>query len=182
VTLLLLPTITLALSSTVGDKVASQSYNERSTANTDSYHVFFNSYGFGVGLGSDRASSFVPTLLGATGVIGSALFVAAVAVLLRRGWRVPTYRPVVWALVALLVGKISSGPDLSDGTGILWISLGILAHAALTAERSPTGDGRDGEQGRDSSGQRVVQPGGGVLADSGREATVSAQAGQLLGP
>lgn len=140
----LLPTLTLLLSSTLGDKVGTQSYHDRTLANTDSYRVFLDSYGFGVGLGSARASSFVPTILSATGVAGTALLIAAITVLIRQGYRYAEYRPVVWALVALLIGKISSGPDLSDSTGLLWISLGLLSHAGLAARRRPAGPpGRD---------------------------------------
>lgn len=133
----LLPTLTLALGSTLGDKVSTESYHERALANTESYRVFLDSYGFGVGLGSARASSFVPTILSATGVAGTALLIAAIAVVIRQGYRVPEYRPVVWGLVALLIGKISAGPDLSDGSGLLWISIGLLSHAGYVGRRHP---------------------------------------------
>jgi hypothetical protein len=93
-----------------------------------------------VGLGSARASSFVPTLLSATGLVGALLFVAAVATLLYRGSAVPEYRPVVWALVTVIVVKIAAGPDLSDSSGIVWIALGLLSRAALMAARSGDGE------------------------------------------
>jgi hypothetical protein len=131
----LLPTITAFVESTVNGKLVSTSYTERTSANTDSYRVFLDSYGFGVGLGSARASSFLPTLLSATGVIGALLFAGAVASLIRRGAALPACRPVVWALVTLLVGKIAAGPDLSDGSGLLWLCLGVLSHAVLWANR-----------------------------------------------
>lgn len=137
--LLVLPTITAFIESSVNSKLTSASYSERTSANTESYRVFLDSYGFGVGLGSARASSFVPTLLSATGVIGALLFVCAVISLIRRGTALPEYQPVVWALVTLLVTKIAAGPDLSDGTGILWMSLGLLSHAALRADEEASG-------------------------------------------
>ena len=133
--LYLLPTITAFIESAVNSKLTSASYTERTSANTDSYRVFLDSYGMGVGLGSARASSFVPTLLSATGVIGALLFIGAVLGLIRRALALPEYRPVIWALVTLLVTKIAAGPDLSDGSGILWMSLGLLSHAILRADR-----------------------------------------------
>ncbi|WP_375422730.1 hypothetical protein [uncultured Friedmanniella sp.] len=126
-----LPTISSFVESTINDKVSSASYTERSSANGDSLNIFLDTWGFGVGLGSARASSFLPTLLSATGIIGSLLFVAAVATLIYRGAAVREYRPVLWALVTLLVVKIAAGPDLSDSTGVFWLSLGLLSRAAL---------------------------------------------------
>lgn len=142
----ILPIIADFVETSVNEKVNSSSYTERSSANSKSLGIFLDTFGFGVGLGANRASSFVPSLLSTTGVIGTLLFVAAVATLIRRSAPVREYRPVVWALVGLLVVKVTSGPDLSETTGVLWISLGLLSHAALTANRdaptvSPTGGG-----------------------------------------
>ena len=125
-----LPVIADFVQGTVNQKLTSSSYNERSGADSSSYAVFLDTFGVGVGLGSGRASSFVPTLLSTTGLVGTLLFTAAVVTLIRRGAAVPAYRPVVWALVTLLVIKVVAGPDLSDTTGILWMSLGLLSHAA----------------------------------------------------
>ena len=127
----LLPTITAFIESTVNGKLASSSYTDRTSANTDSYRVFVDSYGFGVGLGSARASSFLPTVLSATGVIGALLLVSAVVTLIRQGASSPACRPVVSVLVTLLVVKIAAGPDISDSSGVLWLALGLLSHAAL---------------------------------------------------
>ena len=122
-----LPLLYTAIASAVNDKLASSSYVDRSSANEDALASFFNSFGLGIGVGAVRASSFVPTLLGATGVIGAALFTGAVVVFVRRSALSPARRPVVWALVAFLIIKVSSGPDLSDSSGILWIALGLLS-------------------------------------------------------
>ena len=45
-----------------------------------------------------------------------------------------TCRPVFWTLVTLLVAKLFAGPDLSDSSGILWLSLGLLSQAAQRAD------------------------------------------------
>ena len=142
----ILPIAATFVETTVNEKVGSASFSARSSANSTSLGIFIDTFGFGVGLGANRASSFVPSLLSTTGIIGTLLFVAAVATLIRRSAAIREYRPVVWALVGLLVAKVIAGPDLSDTTGVMWISLGLLSHAALKAERndsteSPAGDG-----------------------------------------
>jgi hypothetical protein len=129
----ILPIVADFVETSVNEKVGSPSFTERSSANSVSLGIFIDTFGLGVGLGGNRASSFVPSLLSTTGIIGTLLFVAAVATLIRRSAPVREYRPVVWALVGLLVVKVVSGPDLSDTTGVLWISLGLLSHAALKA-------------------------------------------------
>jgi hypothetical protein len=129
-----LPIVADLVETTVNEKVSSTSFTDRSAANSTSLGLFLDTFGFGVGLGANRASSFVPSLLSTTGIIGTLLFVAAVATLIRRSAPVREYRPVVWALVALLVAKVIAGPDLSDTSGVLWVSLGLLSHAALKAD------------------------------------------------
>ena len=133
----LLPIVADFVETTVDQKVSSPSYSERSTANAAALDVFVNTFGFGVGLGSNRASSFVPGLLSATGIVGTLVLATAVATLIRRGSAVREYRPVVWALVSLLVAKVIAGPDLHDTTGVFWISLGLLSHAASRVDAGP---------------------------------------------
>jgi hypothetical protein len=119
----------------VSEKVSSASFSERSRADGRCYDILVDTFGSGVGLGAGRASSFLPGLLATTGIVGTLLLAAAVAGLIRRGAALPEYRPVIWALVALLVTKIVAGPDLSDSSGVMWISLGLLSHAAVTIDR-----------------------------------------------
>jgi hypothetical protein len=149
----------------LSDKVTSESYSQRSGADAYSYHLAFETLGFGTGLGSNRASSFVASMLSTVGVVGVVLLVVAVWILIRAAYPVPAARPAVWALLALLVAKVIAGPDLGDTTGVLWMSLGVMAHAALGVRRSartralvlraappPTGGGRvtAGDDGRQS--------------------------------
>ncbi|MFP3546218.1 O-antigen ligase family protein [Rhizobium sp. SIMBA_035] len=56
-------------------KADSQSGRERFMWNSVAYESFVNTYGFGAGLGSARASSFVLVLLSNLGVAGTAIFV-----------------------------------------------------------------------------------------------------------
>lgn len=129
-----LPIIAAYVELTVNEKVSSSSFDDRSGSDSVAYEIFLDTFGFGAGLGASRASSFFPGLLSATGVVGTLLFAAAVVTLIRRSAPVREYRPVIWALVTVLVVKIVSGPDLNDSSGILWMSLGLLSHAALVAE------------------------------------------------
>ncbi|MGY1787287.1 hypothetical protein [Geodermatophilus sp. SYSU D00698] len=128
-----LPTLANTVGQELADKVASSSYADRSNSDSESYRVFLDTYGFGAGLGANRGSSFVATLLSTVGLIGLLLLIAAVASIVRRSWSVLSVRPAVWALTAVLACKVVAGPDLSDSGGILWLSLGVLAHAALHA-------------------------------------------------
>ncbi|GBR08182.1 hypothetical protein [Acetobacter oeni] len=63
------------------EKKDSASYKERSQADADSLTEFFQTYGLGVGWGSNRSSSLIPGLLATVGIIG-------VAGLMMFDWRV----------------------------------------------------------------------------------------------
>jgi hypothetical protein len=134
-----LPFIATYVELTISDKVGSSSYSDRSDSDAVAYEALLNTFGLGAGVGASRASSFFPGLLSATGVIGTLLFAAMVTTLIRRSSALREYHPVIWALVSVLVVKIVSGPDLSDPSGVLWISLGLLSHGALVAGRSRPG-------------------------------------------
>lgn len=127
----LVPVIADYLGASFGSKVGSASYDERTGADADSFQIFLDTAGFGVGLGAGRASSFVPTLLSTTGIIGTVLFVAAVGIIVTAALPLRGYRGVVWVVVALLLTKAIAGPDLSDPTGVFWLSLGVLARGVL---------------------------------------------------
>lgn len=163
-TLWLLPIVADFVELTVNQKVSSSSYDQRTGANTASYELFLHTFGFGVGLGSNRASSFLAGILSDTGLVGTLLFAAAIVALVRRSAPVLEYRPVIWALIASLVLKVTAGPDMSDNTGITWIALGLLSHAVLLREAGPPGAGALQPPG---GGRRVPAsaPGGGPGSD-----------------
>jgi hypothetical protein len=130
VALFVLPIVFAFAQAAVDEKVSSSSYDTRSNSDSLAYEIFLDTFGFGTGVGSTRASSFLPGLLATTGLVGTLLFAAAVAGLLFQAAPIRAYRPVVWALVTVLVVKIVSGPDLSDSSGVIWMSLGLLSRAA----------------------------------------------------
>jgi hypothetical protein len=124
-----LPTIIAFIGDTVNQKTGSSSYIDRSSADALSYQIFRETSGFGVGLGANRPSSFAADLVSTVGLVGTLLFAVTVIYLIWRSRSIDKYRPVVWALVALLIVKLIASPDLSDSSGVLWISIGLLSHA-----------------------------------------------------
>lgn len=129
--ILALPLLAQAAVTIVGDKLETESFDERSNSDSDSLAVFVNSWGLGVGLGAGRASSIIPTLLSTTGIIGTAFFAATAAVTIYRSAHLIPYRPAIWGLSAWLVVKVVSGPDLAEPAGILWIALGLLIRGVI---------------------------------------------------
>ncbi|WP_159448382.1 hypothetical protein [Demequina sp. NBRC 110052] len=129
------PAIYAWVTGVVGDKVESDSFDARSGTDARSFEIFLDTYGFGVGLGSGRASSFVATLLSTTGFVGTLLFVGAIAAVVGPALAVRRARPVVWVLAAVLATKIVSGPDLSPTDGLLWMCLGVLAGIVVAHRR-----------------------------------------------
>lgn len=129
-----LPIVADFVESVVNQKVGSSSFTERSGANSGSYDIFLDTYGFGVGLGGNRASSWFPGVLSNTGIIGALLLAGVIVTLIRRSAAVLEYRPVLWALVTAIILKIVAGPDMSDPSGVFWMSLGLLSRAVLIAE------------------------------------------------
>lgn len=131
----LLPVAANFVQSAVEEKVGGDSYDARSGADSALYLDFLQTWGFGVGLGSGRASSLIPTILSTAGLLGTLLFVAVVVGLMSRAAPLRSVRPALWALVAVLTAKAISGPDLSDSTGVLWMALGLMSGAVLRQER-----------------------------------------------
>jgi hypothetical protein len=132
-----LPYLANLIGGAIYAKVGSSSYDARSAADSGSYGLVLDTFGLGTGLGSNRPSSFAASLLSTVGVVGALLFAAVVVTLLRRGWTVHAVRPAAWALISVLIAKAVSGPDIADSTGVLWLSLGVLAHAALREAARP---------------------------------------------
>ncbi|GIG53422.1 hypothetical protein Dac01nite_01740 [Demequina activiva] len=139
--IVLLPSLLGQFTAEVDAKLDSASFTERSSSDARSFEAFIGSWGVGIGLGSVRASSLFFTLLGAVGVVGIILFVTAVLSVILPALRLSGHSPVVWALLAALLGKAIASPDLSGPSGVLWLSLGILAHGILVARRDATDPG-----------------------------------------
>lgn len=131
------PALSHYVTDVVMAKSGSDSYSARSGLDAFSLQVAFRSMGFGVGLGANRPSSFALMLLSNVGVVGFLLFVAAVVLIVRHALTCGGAAPTVWVLVAILTAKLVSGPDLSDPSGLLYVSLGALAGLS-TRQRPPS--------------------------------------------
>jgi hypothetical protein len=130
--------------------------------------LFKNTYGLGVGLGSSRHSSLIPTALSTVGIIGTALFAMVLyrTVKLFPGRLAPAaLQMTFWSLIGLLVAQSIAVPDINRPT--LWVlfviviaqlSVYVNSHAAVTeskTERSAVPDvrvSRDGPAGVPSVG------------------------------
>ena len=128
--LLFVPLLVAFVESVISVKISSSSFYSRTGADQFSYLLTLNTWGFGVGLGSNRPSSFLAALFSCTGVLGVALFTLAVGKLMTAASANSEYHATIWALVSVLVCKVVANPDISDNPAFLWISCGVLAHAA----------------------------------------------------
>ncbi len=148
-------------------KMGSGSFNARAAADEFSLGLLERSYYLGVGLGSNRPSSFWPMLLSCVGLIGTMAFLAALITLARHAWRrSPQFRPTIWAIVAMFVCKSFAGPAMSDP--FIWLGLGILAHAAWLRELRPDPDALEDRSQADAEfGVRYPLPDMGKTDDEG---------------
>lgn len=122
-----LPLLVQLVSEVVAEKFGTASYTDRTVSDARSYAILLEKFGLGVGLGSNRSSSFTAFLLSTVGIPGFILFAWAIVALVRPALHSPTARPVLWTLLTVLVSKAVSSPDLADSSGILYLCLGFLA-------------------------------------------------------
>lgn len=157
----LLPIAGALVQGVVDAKVGTSSFNERSGADLYSFALVLQTWGFGVGVGSNRPSSFLAALLAGTGILGTVLFFAVIMRYSLRATRIPAVRPALWALLAIMITKLVASPDLSDTSGTLWVAIGALIGAQLpelVPLASPFGRGR--HLAAWSVGQGPVDPNG----------------------
>ena len=131
--------------------------------------IFFNTYGLGAGLGSNRPSSLVTYLLSNVGLVGCVLFglfIARMLAALRdacRTERTTELRFVLWMIIGWLVAMVLSVPDLSFApfwailaTAVSAVSARSLA-ASMVPGRAPVATPRiAGKAGRGHLGQGDV--------------------------
>jgi hypothetical protein len=120
------------------------SFVVRFNADLQSVQILWSTYGLGVGLGSNRPSSFLLFLLSNVGILGSlffTLFIISLAHLALRNtaqsdqavlhnWAIAA----VWGLCSLLLAKMIAQPDLSFSS--LWIWIFLLASMATIQTQS----------------------------------------------
>lgn len=144
--LLALTTIT-AISLTIGlhklidlidiyviNKSTTASFINRTTADLHALNLFFNTYGLGVGLGSNRPSSLLPYLLSQLGIVGTSLFIifiVKISVFCYKALRDTEYFGFFFLIPSVLISQLIAYPDITNPT--LWqfiyivliISLGV---------------------------------------------------------
>lgn len=132
----------LLYSLTVGyaqDKVGSGSFFARGASNLRSWQIFLESYGAGIGLGSNRPSSFFFFVLGCLGVVGVGLLVALIWSALKLAGRGSRFGAAGWTLLGVVVAMTVAVPDLS--APLLWTSISACLAAGYRPREEPTMEG-----------------------------------------
>lgn len=125
--LLFSPDLLQAVLTTTIEKSESYSFWVRLANEIHSIGVMLQTYGLGVGLGSNRSSGLVPTMLSSVGLIGTGLFAS---VLFRIGRSFPgkyarsSLQMTFWALVTMVISEIVAVPDLNRS--VLWVLLMLV--------------------------------------------------------
>ncbi len=128
------------------NKQQSSSYTDRTGADKDSIRAAVQSYGLGVGWGSDRSSSLIPGLLAGVGAIGLAgliWFSLAVVQHVRLAHRLASsdkprriMHACTGAIIGTLIAAAISAPTISSPDFYLLISLLIATAARVRYEAS----------------------------------------------
>jgi hypothetical protein len=147
--LLLAPMAAQLVRDVIDEKVASTSYESRTGVDVFSLRLATETWGIGTGLGSNRASSGVTTLLSTVGFPGTVALAVFLLTMLTRTWRHVAVRPTAWVVITLLISKAIAGPTLLDP--LMTLCLGVLA-AVAWARRTPA----------DADAEVQVRPSGGV--------------------
>jgi len=126
----------------VEEKLTTSSFDNRGLSNWIAWGIFLQSFGLGIGFGSNRPSSFLFMLISCGGVIGTLTYLRASLAYMFGAWFTPAYRAVAWAALAVLVAQVVAKPDLS--MPFLWILLGLCAipYAERARERQESDEGR----------------------------------------
>jgi hypothetical protein len=135
--IVLIPRLSPALVQVTVDKAEGMSFLSRVAADQQSWALLEATHGLGVGLGSNRPSSLIMSLLSTVGIVGTALFAMAIYRIVRLfpGRAAPAKLQMsFWSLMGLLVASMGV-PDLNRPA--LWALL-IVAGAQLTLVRTPS--------------------------------------------
>ncbi len=124
--ILLTPSIRDNFATQLTEKISSESFIERSTADIFSFQLLMKSYGIGVGLGSNRSSSLLLTVLSTMGVAGLVFLGVAIVRLFRNP--LGSYDWLMYATIGLVINMAFGVPDISYP--LLWVFLILLCGAA----------------------------------------------------
>jgi hypothetical protein len=139
--LIAVPPLRRAVLETTVNKVDTISFGARAALDAYTIRLLFETYGVGVGLGSNRPATLGAYLLGNIGVIGTVLFVLYISRLFSRLVRVSrrpgadSYVMVTWMLAGILIAQMIALPDLSWPPlwALLILATGMLASQSATS-------------------------------------------------
>ncbi len=123
------------------DKVNSDSYRERTLWNTLALQTSHDSYYFGAGWGSVRASSFACSLMGNVGIPGVLLFCFFLLQLIRplfrprRYARFELYERSLFAIAVMLVALVVATPD--PVMPVIWVLFAVAVAAKPRRSAQP---------------------------------------------
>jgi hypothetical protein len=136
------------LGAVVFHKSDTGSFHERAFADELGIQVFFQTYGLGLGLGSQKANSMLIGLLSNVGIVGVVFFIGFVLTLVRpirlhsaenrndESLRTQV-RPFQWFLIGMLFINVISSPNLSVMT--LWMGIGGIIALQASLHRHAAG-------------------------------------------
>lgn len=116
-----------AIESLTTSKGESDSFKHRLFSDIFALNIFIETYGLGVGLGSNRPSSYITSLLSNLGIIGAGISFYMMYVISKLAFTYRTYEEVkffFFIFLSILISQILSIPDLT--TPMFWVALGYL--------------------------------------------------------
>lgn len=120
------------------NKSETQSYYSRTTADLHAIKLFLETYGLGVGLGSNRPSSLLPYLLSQVGVIGTFLFFIFILTLIKLSFKALKNSPYFnyfFLLPSVVIAQLIAYPDITNPTMWQFIYLIIIISKISVREK-----------------------------------------------
>lgn len=107
------------------EKTQHVSFSNRITADLFALKLTVETYGVGVGLGSNRPSSFITSILSNLGIVGFILSTSFVLMLIYKAFKIPNQdKSFLFAFITILIAMSMGIPDLSFPS--FWVLLFII--------------------------------------------------------
>ena len=139
------PKLSQAAAASSVNKVQSLSFMFRIAADLQALSVVRNTFGLGAGLGSNRPSSLLTSLLSNVGVVGTLLLAAAIYLVFKMfpGKKAPpSMQFAFFSLVGLLIGQMTALPEITlPMTWALFMIVLVQLSVAFTADAATANAG-----------------------------------------